>query len=166
MAPKRAPGVVVAKPVIKKILKEKVFESSESKEAEKEKTIKERLILTGVVSEQEAEHLLKITEDPFYLYEILGMVKAYGFQKTVEFITGKNKIEAVFTQEALKKNLQENIYRLKANKEKMEVKSGIYVCGKCKSKRTVSMELQLRRADEPMTTIVTCIDCNFRWTIS
>jgi len=166
MAPKRAPGVVVAKPVIKKILKEKVFESSESKEAEKEKTIKERLILTGVVSEQEAEHLLKITEDPFYLYEILGMVKTYGFQKTIEFITGKNKIEAVFTQEALKKNLQENIYRLKANKEKMEVKSGIYVCGKCKSKRTVSMELQLRRADEPMTTIVTCIDCNFRWTIS
>jgi len=166
MAPKKAPGVVVAKPVIKKILKEKVFESSESKEAEKEKTIKERLVLTGVVSEQEAEHLLKITEDPFYLYEILGMVKTYGFQKTVEFITGKNKIEAVFTQEALKKNLQENIYRLKANKEKMEVKSGIYVCGKCKSKRTVSMELQLRRADEPMTTIVTCIDCNFRWTIS
>jgi DNA-directed RNA polymerase subunit M/transcription elongation factor TFIIS len=109
---------------------------------------------------------LKITEDPFYLYEILGMVKTYGFQKTIEFITGKNKIEAVFTQEALKKNLQENIYRLKANKEKMEVKSGIYVCGKCKSKRTVSMELQLRRADEPMTTIVTCIDCNFRWTIS
>jgi len=42
-------------------------------------------------------------------------------------------------------------------------KEGIFTCGKCKGKRTVYYQQQTRRADEGMTTFVTCIDCNNRW---
>lgn len=40
---------------------------------------------------------------------------------------------------------------------------GAFTCGRCKSKRTTYFQLQTRSADEPMTTFVTCIDCNKRW---
>ena len=38
-----------------------------------------------------------------------------------------------------------------------------YTCGKCKKNRCSYYELQTRSADEPMTTFVTCLNCNHRW---
>jgi len=41
--------------------------------------------------------------------------------------------------------------------------SGIYKCKQCKGSRTTKFQLQIRSADEPMTTFITCIDCNNQW---
>lgn len=46
-------------------------------------------------------------------------------------------------------------------KEKTE--DGLFTCFKCKSKKTVYYQMQTRSADEPMTTYVTCTDCNTNW---
>lgn len=40
---------------------------------------------------------------------------------------------------------------------------GLFKCKKCKSYKTTYYQLQTRSADEPMTTFVTCINCEFRW---
>lgn len=40
---------------------------------------------------------------------------------------------------------------------------GQFTCGKCKSRKTVYYQLQTRSADEPMTTYITCVNCNHRW---
>jgi transcription elongation factor S-II len=40
---------------------------------------------------------------------------------------------------------------------------GLFTCGKCKSKKTTYYQMQTRSADEPMTTFVTCLNCNKRW---
>jgi hypothetical protein len=40
---------------------------------------------------------------------------------------------------------------------------GMFTCGKCKSKRTTYYQMQTRSADEPMTTFVTCLNCDKRW---
>jgi len=40
---------------------------------------------------------------------------------------------------------------------------GAFQCRKCKSKCTEYYQLQTRSADEPMTTFVTCLDCENRW---
>jgi len=40
---------------------------------------------------------------------------------------------------------------------------GMFTCGKCKSKKTTYYQMQTRSADEPMTTFVTCMNCNKRW---
>ena len=40
---------------------------------------------------------------------------------------------------------------------------GAFKCGKCKSMKTTYYQLQTRSADEPMTTFVTCHNCNNRW---
>lgn len=40
---------------------------------------------------------------------------------------------------------------------------GAFQCGKCRSRKTSYYQLQLRSADEPMTTFVTCHNCNNRF---
>ena len=41
--------------------------------------------------------------------------------------------------------------------------SGMYRCGKCKQNKTTYTQVQIRRADEPMTTFVQCLNCNNNW---
>jgi transcription elongation factor S-II len=40
---------------------------------------------------------------------------------------------------------------------------GAFTCRKCKSKKTIYTSMQIRSADEPMTTFVTCLGCGNRW---
>ena len=40
---------------------------------------------------------------------------------------------------------------------------GIFKCGKCKSYKTTYTQVQTRSADEPMTTFVTCLNCDNVW---
>ena len=49
---------------------------------------------------------------------------------------------------------------MKAAKEHFE---GVFKCGRCKSKKTTYYQMQTRSADEPMTTFVTCLECEKRW---
>lgn len=44
-----------------------------------------------------------------------------------------------------------------------EVEDGIFKCRKCQSYKTTYYQLQTRSADEPMTTFVTCTNCNNKW---
>ncbi|KAJ7571354.1 hypothetical protein O6H91_01G160500 [Diphasiastrum complanatum] len=38
-----------------------------------------------------------------------------------------------------------------------------FKCGKCGQRKCTYFQLQTRSADEPMTTFVTCVNCNNRW---
>ena len=40
---------------------------------------------------------------------------------------------------------------------------GLFTCQRCKSKNTSYYQMQTRSADEPMTTFVTCHNCDKRW---
>ena len=46
-----------------------------------------------------------------------------------------------------------------------EVKNqeGFFKCGRCKSNKTTYYQLQTRSADEPMTTFVSCLNCDRNW---
>jgi transcription elongation factor S-II len=41
--------------------------------------------------------------------------------------------------------------------------SGMFTCGRCKSKRTTFYLLQTRSADEPMTAFISCMGCGNKW---
>lgn len=41
--------------------------------------------------------------------------------------------------------------------------TGILKCGKCKTMKTSYYQMQTRSADEPMTTYVTCLNCQHKW---
>ena len=61
-----------------------------------------------------------------------------------------------------KNNDQE--FRLEINKllTPINIVEGIQ-CKKCKSKNTISSERQTRRADEPPTLFVKCLNCGYEW---
>jgi transcription elongation factor S-II len=40
---------------------------------------------------------------------------------------------------------------------------GFFKCGRCKSLKTTYYQLQTRSADEPMTTFVSCLNCDKNW---
>ena len=42
-------------------------------------------------------------------------------------------------------------------------KDGQFLCKKCNTRKTRYYQMQTRSADEPMTTFVTCNNCNNRW---
>lgn len=46
---------------------------------------------------------------------------------------------------------------------KIEASTDAYTCRKCKTNRCTYYQVQIRSADEPMTTFVTCVDCGTRW---
>ena len=46
---------------------------------------------------------------------------------------------------------------------KLEVTEGLYQCSRCKSKKTYSRQVQTRSADEGMTSIIQCSECNKVW---
>jgi len=48
-------------------------------------------------------------------------------------------------------------------KEKNQQGTSMFKCGKCKLNNCVYFQMQTRSADEPMTTFVTCLNCNNRW---
>lgn len=52
------------------------------------------------------------------------------------------------------------------NKNTEQEHDGFFTCGKCKSKKTTYTQAQTRSADEPMTTFVTCLNCENRWKFS
>lgn len=47
-----------------------------------------------------------------------------------------------------------------------EVVEGISECGKCNSKKTWSVQKQVRSSDEPMTTFSRCVECGHQWNYS
>ena len=58
----------------------------------------------------------------------------------------------------------DGLHKLALNKESEDQDyEGIFKCGKCKSMKTTYFQMQTRSADEPMTTFVTCTNCNNRW---
>lgn len=40
---------------------------------------------------------------------------------------------------------------------------GLFTCNRCKTKKTTYYQLQTRSADEPMTTFVSCLNCDKNW---
>jgi len=48
-------------------------------------------------------------------------------------------------------------------KQEEESSDGMFKCNNCKSMKTVYYQMQTRSADEPMTTYVTCTNCDKRW---
>jgi len=64
-----------------------------------------------------------------------------------------------------KKIKEESIFNSLSAGE-VEAETDAFQCGKCKQRKTRYRQAQTRSADEPMTTFVTCTNCNNRWKFS
>eukprot|EP01112_Ceratiomyxa_fruticulosa_P019611 TRINITY_DN6460_c1_g3_i1.p1 TRINITY_DN6460_c1_g3~~TRINITY_DN6460_c1_g3_i1.p1 ORF type:complete len:330 (+),score=71.47 TRINITY_DN6460_c1_g3_i1:309-1298(+) len=64
-----------------------------------------------------------------------------------------------------KKRLEIEKYNLEAAMigNNSSATTDMFQCGKCKQRKCTYYQMQTRSADEPMTTFVTCVNCNNRW---
>ena len=99
-----------------------------------------------------------------------------GTNKNAEFVMKKLKYGfwepanlIAMTHEELYPEMWEDL--IIKNKKKMDLLSldnrqqgsTMFKCGRCKKNNCTYFQLQTRSADEPMTTFVTCLECNNRW---
>ena len=62
--------------------------------------------------------------------------------------------------------IKEKVMNKHITKDNNENHEGMFKCGRCKTYKTTYTQAQTRSADEPMTTFVTCLNCNHRWKFS
>lgn len=53
-----------------------------------------------------------------------------------------------------------------AEESKNLATTDMYKCPKCKKNKTTYYKMQIRCADEPETTFITCINCKFNWRVN
>ena len=90
----------------------------------------------------------------------------------------ENKVhikDVLFTIKNNKLGFDNNIYSPIKNKfeeidhyiiNPIEVEEGVIECGKCKSKKTFSYQIQTRSCDESSSTISQCVNCGNKWKYS
>jgi DNA-directed RNA polymerase subunit M/transcription elongation factor TFIIS len=103
------------------------------------------------------------------------------------YIDNKNLIECIYNNTFTPKQICENILKcpqilfkernqkyydyieqqedVAYDKDKLNINSE-YKCKKCKQNKCTTNQAQLRSADEPMSTLITCLNCNHRWQIN
>jgi DNA-directed RNA polymerase subunit M/transcription elongation factor TFIIS len=111
-----------------------------------------------------------IIEGNDFILWILGMIQKDGFDLTYKFLNQdwENKVKGddetrrkyIIFNNPLFKDYEDKMVRdIEYIKNPNPPQIGIYKCRYCKSKNTLYNQVQLRSADEPMTTFVACLDC-------
>ena len=120
-------------------------------------------ILSKYTSGHNAKKFTEISEcNKDVLYQLCGkfMKKDYPFADLYKEI--KNGI-ADWDSKTYSKEVEEETHELNIMTVKLTVSEGLYQCSKCKSKKTFSRQVQTRSADEGMTSIIQCSECNKVW---
>ena len=92
----------------------------------------------------------------------------YLLQKIINDKKNVNKIAFMKPEELFPEHwkvLLDRKFKIDKNlyETRTELTTSLYTCGKCKKKMCTYFQLQTRSADEPMTTFVTCMNCQNRW---
>jgi len=99
-----------------------------------------------------------------------------SYNKNSQFVLNKikygiwepNKLISMKPQELYPDIWEEIIIKNKNKMDKLSIENNVqgtsmFKCGKCKLRNCTYYQMQTRSADEPMTTFVTCLNCNNRW---
>jgi DNA-directed RNA polymerase subunit M/transcription elongation factor TFIIS len=103
-------------------------------------------------------------KDMGFIFETIGMINNFGFEKTYEFVSSKSDINektilSTFIFDSQVKKFKEDTVKLRT---KIKINSsGIFTCTKCGSKETSYTSKQLRSGDEAETFIIACNACGF-----
>lgn len=104
--------------------------------------------------------------------EIFKFTYFLTYKKVQNYLNIPNVVENIIKKEIKSKHVayltSQDIYPEKFSESQIfqqeeTQEEGIFVCGKCGSKKTTYYSLQTRSADEPMTNFITCCECKHRW---
>lgn len=114
---------------------------------------------------ESGETMLTLGEK-WFIYEIIGLIKRYGYEESMEYLTGNKwgtRKDVIFNAPTLANAKNKVLNDAEIFRRKGEAVAGLFKCRKCGSNETISVDVQTRSADEPMTTKVTCVACGNKW---
>ena len=149
---------------------QKIAVTPSTKKSKVKVAIQSTEIPEEIILHQKAQKLSSERQQPYdeiYLHlvlELASMIEAgiqNPFQHIINEEIGWNS--PLFHQHADKE--RRDIINIT---KPVEVTEGFYQCPACKGKKTHHYSRQMRSADDPMTTVITCAntDCQYRWRIN
>jgi transcription elongation factor S-II len=129
------------------------------------------------LKESTIRKVVKKWDNPFYVQIYSDKLKSIYFNlkespKLLEQIKDKQleaKVLAFMTHQEMMPEKWEAMIQLKMKRDKskyeenMVASTDTFTCRKCHSNKCAYYQQQVRSADEPMTTFVTCVECGNRW---
>lgn len=108
----------------------------------------------------EAGPYLGIPELVFHMLYLIKSRGVVGLLKAIEIADPSDPMTLIYNDEEYKKNENE----LKLEKERIRnipdiIKSELFKCTSCGSDKVKIEQKQLRRADEGVSTLITCVGC-------
>ena len=104
-----------------------------------------------------------------HLRSIMVNLKNTAILEQINDGTIKSHMVAFMTHQEMKPDRWADLIAKKIIKDKNKFETNIeaatdtFTCRKCKSKKCTYYQVQIRSADEPMTTFITCLECGNRW---
>ena len=120
-------------------------------------------ILSQCTTENNAKKFSEVCpHDRKSLYQLCGkfIQKDYNFGELYQEI--KSGIHG-WNSKTYKNEKEQEAREISVMTVKLSVSEGLYQCTRCKSKKTFSRQVQTRSADEGMTSIIQCSECNKVW---
>ena len=121
------------------------------------------------MNQDEVEILSEYVErvDISLLYDVVGMVKNKGINATMEFLISVKNKEDFYAQNPINNDVRKRseVEKDLLRNRPMMSEIGLARCPKCGDEHTSYVQKQLKRSDEPMTNLYTCLNpiCGKRW---
>lgn len=119
------------------------------------------------------EPVLSLT-DRYFVFEVTNMLNELEYQIVHNYLAADwEKVfgsgstirrQILFMNPLLEPAREKLSLDMEIFRNKVDVTKGAVDCKRCGSEETISVEKQIRSADEPMTIRVTCLQCKYRWT--
>jgi len=136
----------------------------------------ERGIFNFALSEAKNRKVVKKWDNPYFVQIYVDRLRSIftnlnnpTLLEQVNSNTIKPHTIAFMTHQEMRPDKWDELITAKSKRDQnkfennMEAATDTFTCRKCKSNKCTYMQLQLRSADEPMTTFVTCLSCGNRW---
>jgi len=135
----------------------------------------EKGIFNWTINEANNRKLVKKWSNKFFVTIYIDKLRSIICNLTPEMISQINSEEiksqqiAFMTHQELNPQKWDDAIQRKMVRDKnkyetnIEASSSSFFCRKCHKNKTAHYQLQTRSADEPMTTFVTCLNCDARW---
>ena len=123
------------------------------------------------------EQILDLKYD-YFIYEVINMLYRLDYDVVKNFLStdwenifesapgvpiSKIRSKMIFENPLMKPAKEKFALDMEIFRDRVDVSKGAVDCKKCGSDQTISIEKQIRSADEPMSIRVTCVQCRYTW---